>query len=143
MKLAYKRFWIWIAIIALMPVMMGVLSCGRTKKMLVVTTAGHYPSVTKSGFKPYQYDNGDDYVSDGLYRIVDKNGKIGYATVNNTVIISPRFAFGFPFKNGKAKVTDSGREKEVEGSNGEYHYWDSEDWYYIDQLGNRIENYNE
>ncbi len=28
--------------------------------------------------------------------------------------------------------------KGVEGSNGEYHYWDSNDWYYIDQMGNRI-----
>ena len=30
--------------------------------------------------------------------------------------------------------------KEVDGSNGEYHYWDSNDWYYIDQLGNRLSN---
>lgn len=118
-------------------------SCGKTKKMLVVTTAGHYPSVAKSGFKPYQYDNGDDYVSDGRYRIVDKHGKIGYATVNNTVIISPRFAFGFPFKNGRAKVTDSGHLEEVKGSDGEYHYWVSNSWYWIDKMGNRLGMENE
>lgn len=118
-------------------------SCGKTKKMLVVTTAGHYPSVAKSGFKPYQYDNGDDYVSDGRYRIVDKNGKIGYATANNVVIISPRFAFGFPFKNGRAKVTDSGHLEEVKGSDGEYHYWVSDNWYWIDKMGNRIGMENE
>lgn len=114
-------------------------SCVKTKKMLVVTTAEHYPSVAKFGFTPYQYDNGDDYVSDGRYRIVDKDGKIGYATENNAVIISPRFAFGFPFKNGRAKVTDCGHLEEVKGSDGEYHYWVSDNWYWIDKMGNRLE----
>lgn len=118
-------------------------SCGKTKKMLVVTTDRHYPSVAKSGFKPYQYDNDDDYVSDGRYRIVDQNGKIGYATANNTVIISPRFAFGFPFENGRAKVTDSGHLEEVKGSDGEYHYWVSDSWYWIDKMGNRLGMENE
>lgn len=118
-------------------------SCGKTKKMLVVTTAEHYPSVEKSGFTPYQYNNGDDYVSDGRYRIVDKDGKIGYATVNNAVIISPRFVFGFPFKNGRAKVTDSGHLEEAKGCDGEYHYWVSDNWYWIDKMGNRLGIKNE
>ena len=114
-------------------------SCGKAEKMLVVTTDRHYPSVSRAGFKPYQYDNGDDYVSDGRYRIVDCDGKIGYATANNAVIISPRFAFGFPFKNGRAKVTDSGHLEEVKGNDGEYHYWVSNNWYWIDKMGNRLE----
>lgn len=114
-------------------------SCGKAEKMLVVTTDRHYPSVSRAGFKPYQYDNGDDYVSEGLYRIVDGDGRIGYATENNVVIIPPRFAFGFPFKNGRAKVTDSGHLEEVKGSDGEYHYWVSDNWYWIDKMGNRIE----
>ena len=114
-------------------------SCGKADKILVVTTDRHYPSVSKAGFKPYQYDNGDDYVSEGRYRIVDGDGRIGYATVNNAVIIHPRFAFGFPFKNGRAKVTDSGHLEEVKGSDGEYHYWVSDNWYWIDKMGNRIE----
>ena len=118
-------------------------SCRKTKKMLIVTTDGHYPQVEKSGFKPYQYNNGDEYVSDDRYRIVDKDGKIGYATVNNDVIILPRFAFGFPFKNGRAKVTDRGHLEEVKGSGGEYHYWVSDNWYWIDKMGNRLGMENE
>lgn len=118
-------------------------SCGKAEKMLVVTTDQHYPSVSKAEYKPYQYDNGDDYVSEGLYRIVDGDGRIGYATANNAVIISPRFAFGFPFKNGRAKVTDSGHLEEVKGSDGEYHFWVSDNWYWIDKMGNRIEIENE
>lgn len=88
-------------------------------------------------YRAFQYDNGDDYVKDGLYRIVDERGRIGYADERGITVIAPRFAFGFPFENGKAKVTDSGQEKEVEGSRGEYHYWDSDDWYYIDKTGRK------
>lgn len=28
--------------------------------------------------------------------------------------------------------------KEVSGSVGEYRYWDSDEWYYIDTKGNKI-----
>lgn len=110
----------------------------KAEKMLVVTTDHHYPSLAESGFLPYQYDNGDDYVSDGRYRIVDSDGRIGYATANNAVIIPPRFAFGFPFHNGLARVTNSGHLETVIGSDGEYHYWVSNSWYWIDKMGNRL-----
>ena len=70
--------------------------------------AGHYAA--------FQYDNGDDYVSEGLYRIVDRKGRIGYADETGKTVIRPRFAFGYPFEGGKAKVTDSGERKEVAGS---------------------------
>lgn len=89
-------------------------------------------------YKPFQYDNGDDYVRDGYYRIVDERGRIGYADENWKTAITPRFAFGFPFENGKAKVTDSGQLKKVEGSRGEYHFWESQDWYYIDKTGRKL-----
>mgnify|MGYP002129719503 FL=1 len=86
----------------------------------------------------FQCDNGNDYVSEGLYRIVDKRGRIGYADESGRTVIKPRFAFGFPFENGKAKVTDKGEMKEVPGSDGEYHYWESDEWYYINKEGKRI-----
>lgn len=90
-------------------------------------------------FPAFQIDNGDDYVSEGFYRIVDENGRIGYADEDGNTVIYPRFAFGFPFENGKAKVTDIGYEKDVPDSNGEYHYWESDKWYYIDKSGKKIE----
>lgn len=79
-------------------------------------------------YVPYRYDNGNDPVQEGVYRIVDKKGRIGYADEHGNTLIEPRFAFGFPFENGKAKVTDTGEQKEVPGSDGEYHYWESDDW---------------
>lgn len=99
-----------------------------------------YEEKINKKYSAFQYDNGDDYVRDGLYRIVDERGRIGYADEKGNTIITPRFAFGFPFENGKAKVTDSGQEKEVEGSRGEYHCWESDDWYYIDKTGSRLDD---
>lgn len=86
-------------------------------------------------FPAFQFDNGKDYVRDGLYRIVDSQGKIGYADEDGTTVIAPRFAFGLPFENGRAKVTDTGKKVKV----GEEHWrWESDDWYYIDKTGRKI-----
>lgn len=87
----------------------------------------------------YHYDNGNDYTSEEMIRIVDnQNKKIGYASASGKIIIPPQYAFGYPFKNGKAKVTYFGNEEAVKGSNGEYHYWKSHDWFYIDKTGKRL-----
>lgn len=96
-------------------------------------------SCAPAPYTAYQYDNGADYVREGLYRIVDAQGKMGYADEQGRVVIAPRFAFGFPFEQGRAKVTDSGRETVVPGSGGEYRVWQSDDWYYIDRTGTRLE----
>lgn len=49
------------------------------------------------------FDNGPDYYSEGLRRIV-KDNKIGFINRKNIIVISPRFDFAFPFKNGYALV---------------------------------------
>ncbi|MGG5506077.1 MULTISPECIES: WG repeat-containing protein [unclassified Myroides] len=93
---------------------------------------------SKSTHQPYWYDNGPDFVVEGMYRIVDEEGKMGFANVKGQVVIKPQFAFVFPFKNGVAKATFEGRSREVAESRGEYHYWDSPSWFYIDQKGNIV-----
>ena len=73
---------------------------------------------------------------------MDRKGRIGYADKEGKTVIRPRFAFGYPFEGGRAKVTDSGQtEKKVPGSGGEYHYWESDGWYYIDRNGNKLPDY--
>lgn len=94
--------------------------------------------ISDTDCKPYQFDNGDDYVRCDRYRIVDKTEKIGYADQKGYIIIEPKYACALPFENGKAKVADTGILKEVAGSNGEYHYWESDGWYYIDLYGERL-----
>lgn len=87
----------------------------------------------------YQYDNGDDYVQEGLVRIVDPaTQKMGYATSDGQVVIKPQFAFAHPFHNGVAKVTYEGYQSEVSGSHGEYHSWYSPHWFYIDKQGYEV-----
>ena len=73
-------------------------------------------------YAAFQYDNGDDYVSEGLYRIVDRKGRIGYADETGKTVIRPRFAFGYPFE-GKAKVTDSGNGKRWQAPAASTWYW--------------------
>ena len=82
----------------------------------------------------YQYDNGDDYICEGLRRIIDDDGMIGFADSLGNVVIAPQFAFAFPFRGGYAKVTDAGHSEAVD-KRGEYHRWVSDSWYYIDKTG--------
>lgn len=55
-------------------------------------------------FKAFPYDNGPDYFSDGLMRIV-QNNRIGYVNKKGKVVIAPIYTYAEPFNNGKAKVS--------------------------------------
>lgn len=90
-------------------------------------------------FRIYWFDSGPDYPKEGMFRIVDEAGKLGYANEKGEIIIPPRFAFGFPFEDGVAKVTHTGESKVVPNCNGEYHYWTSDEWFYIDTWGNKVD----
>jgi hypothetical protein len=77
------------------------------------------------------YDNGPDYSSDGLIRVV-KNGKIGYANAKTyAIVINPMFDCAYPFEDGKAKVSTKCRTVK----DGEYSIWESEKWQYVDKKG--------
>lgn len=86
-------------------------------------------------YSAFQFDNGDDYIVDGMYRIVDEQGRIGYANEKGNTVITPRFKFAYPFEGGKARVTDSG----IKIQDGEHWFWDSNDWYFIDKTGRKID----
>lgn len=87
-------------------------------------------------YTPFIFDNGADYIVNGYYRIVDKNGRIGYADSLGNTTIKPTFAFGLPFNPaGQARVTNTGERKQ----DGEYWLWESEDWFYIDTKGSRVD----
>ncbi len=87
---------------------------------------------------PFIIDNGPDYISDGYMRVVDERGLIGYANESGEIIIKPQYAFGYPFANGVAKVTNTGKMVEVEGSSGEYHRFESDEWFCIDKSGTQV-----
>lgn len=85
-------------------------------------------------YNVFAFDNGPDYVSDGLFRILI-DGKIGYAdSVTGNCIIKPQFECAGPFENGKAKVSLDCKKL----SDGEHETWVSERWFYIDKTGKAI-----
>ena len=109
-------------------------------KILLIAALFCAACSTGKHYAIYQYDNGNDYIKDGTIRIVDtQSGKMGYATADGKMLIEPRFAFAHPFENGIAKVTYTGESKTVGDSYGEYHYWDSNDWFYINKQGQQIQ----
>lgn len=87
-------------------------------------------------YPAFHFDNGDDYVVEGLSRIVDEQGRIGYADEKGNTVIAPRFKCAFPFENGKAKVADTGENRRYDA---EHSYWESDGWYYIDKTGRKID----
>jgi hypothetical protein len=89
----------------------------------------------KKIYSIFPFDNGPDYESEGLYRIIDKNGKIGYAKyLSDKIIIQPKYTCAYPFKNGKAQVSKNCK-KIQEGENSS---WESNEWYYITKKGKKI-----
>lgn len=85
-------------------------------------------------FDAYFYDNGPDYMKEGLFRI-ERNGKIGYANEAGEIVIDAVYACADPFENNKARVAlTCTLTKE-----GEYTRQQSESWFYIDHTGKRIE----
>ena len=87
-------------------------------------------------FDAYMFDNGPDWLEDGLFRIV-RNGKIGYADCNGVIVIEPKFECANQFENGIARVAlDCKLVKDK--SDSEHSRMESNSWFYIDKKGNKI-----
>lgn len=83
----------------------------------------------------FNFDNGPDYASEGLFRIEERN-KIGYADIaTGEVIIKPKYPCAFPFEGGMAKVSEECGQEIY----GEHTEWISDHWFYIDKSGNRLD----
>lgn len=106
----------------------GVVA-GKNGELIAINPLG------KELYSVFTYDNGPDYIEDGLFRIVE-NGKIGYADgETGEIVIKPQYTCAFPFDNGKAKVSTNCSEEQV----GEYSEWISDQWIFIDKTGKVIE----
>jgi hypothetical protein len=85
-------------------------------------------------YKVFSFDNGPDYPSGGLFRIVE-NDKIGFADeVTGKIVIKPQFDCAFPFENGEAKVSNECKIQSL----GEHSEWLSDHWFYIDKNGKKL-----
>lgn len=84
-------------------------------------------------FRGFTLDNGPDYVQEGLFRMYDKRGKIGFANMLGKIIIQPQYEGAFPFTDGLAPVCKGCISQKV--PNGEYYQWAKGKWGYIDKTG--------
>jgi hypothetical protein len=64
--------------------------------------------------KPYMYDNGPDYLEEGLFRFVENN-KIGFANENGEKIIVAKYDFATPFENGLSEYYIGGEKIYLNG----------------------------
>ena len=86
-------------------------------------------------YHTYWFDNGPDYVEDGMFRMRDAQDKIGYADgFTGRMVIAPQYACAFPFENGVAQVALSG---EVVREDEEHNVCVG-DYFKIDKQGKRI-----
>ena len=91
----------------------------------------------KELFYVYKYDNGPDYIREGLFRIMDEDGWIGFADSLGNVVIKPQFKFATSSENGKAQATTSGDAI----NDGEHSFWKSDEWQLIDHKGDKMIKY--
>lgn len=90
--------------------------------------------------RPYVFDNGPDYPSEGLARFVDdgggggSGGKIGYADAACAVVIPATYDFGAPFEDGLAAVCTGCRTV----ADGEHARVLGGSWGFIDTRGQVI-----
>lgn len=109
----------------------------RTYAIVHKTTGGYFAidREEKTMCEILNFDNGPDYVEEGLFRIIEK-GKIGYAdSATGKIVIKPQYECAYPFENGVAKVS----VKCTQTPEGEYTKWESDKWIYIDKKGNETD----
>ena len=82
-------------------------------------------------FMVFSFDNGPDFPSEGLFRIVNNEGLIGYATTDGQIVIAPQYKCAYPFVKNKAKVSCDCKVINED----EYQIWYSDSWFYIHKDG--------
>lgn len=83
-------------------------------------------------YRPFIFDNAPDMVSEGLMRIQDREGKMGYADSLGHIVIKPQFFFAQPFEDGYGMVALEGSFETV----GEHTKVHVEKWMRVDKEGN-------
>jgi len=81
-------------------------------------------------FEIYPFDNGPDYPSEGLFRII-KDDKIGFANLNGEIVIEPLFSAARPFHNHYAAFCEGCKTIQY----GEHFTWENGKWGFIHKSG--------
>lgn len=88
-------------------------------------------------YHSYWFDNGPDYIEDGLFRMRNQQGLIGFADgATGAIGIQPQYACAFPFANGVAEVAVYGKVVQKAGAE---HRVCVGDYFKIDHQGQRLD----
>ena len=83
---------------------------------------------------PYIFDNGPDYLEDGLFRFIE-NGKIGFANAKGQKIISAQFDFASPFSEGLAAFIVGAKMGKWDD---EHSTWNGGLWGFVNKMGHVV-----
>ena len=86
-------------------------------------------------FEIVLFDNAPDEFNEKLVRVT-RNGKYGFADEYGRIIVPCDYAFAWWFEEGKAKVTFNARE--VKDKFDDHTRVESDEWFYIDRKGEKI-----
>ena len=81
---------------------------------------------------PFLFDNGPDYVQEGLLRFVE-NGKMGFVNEKGVKVIRAQFDFVYPFEKGRARFCNGCKSIKM----GEHSMIDEKtgEWGEVDKTG--------
>lgn len=106
---------------------------------IVLTDDGQWIGIDRNDniiLYPFIYDNGPDYVCEGLFRYVE-NEKMGFADLNGNKIIPAEFDFVEPFQEGLAEYAYGGHKEFMHGD--EHWRWTAaSETGYINKYGQRF-----
>jgi hypothetical protein len=110
------------------------------KVALVLQPGGDWVGIDRQErvlFRPFLFDNGPGYPAEGVLRIVNAAGLIGYAdTATGRVVLPPQYEAAFPFEHGRARVGSRCRVVR----DGKHWYWYCAAWQYINHKNRPLPN---
>ncbi len=88
-------------------------------------------------FEVFCFDNGPDYVQEGVFRIL-KDGKMGFANMDGEVVIKPQFDFVWPFQECGYAVFNTGGKRVIYDTHNNYSTWKGGKWGIINKKGEMV-----
>ncbi len=83
--------------------------------------------------KPFIFDNGPDYLQEGLFRFIE-NGKMGFADVNGKKVIPAKYTFAESFQEGFSAFCEGCKKENM----GEHWRMVGGKWGFMDKNGKEI-----
>lgn len=86
-------------------------------------------------FHPFWFDNGPDYFSEGLMRIVGDNNKVGFADKKGNIVIAPLYDESSPFHYGYADFCNGCYKERISEHDFKFHTTEGYSNGYINKKG--------